>query len=70
MFSGLKGATAIISGAGGGMGTAAALRLAKEHCKIFAVDLCPGALKKLEERFQQEHLDGLITFLTTFSHIL
>lgn len=61
MFSGLKGATAIISGAGGGMGTAAALRLAKEHCKIFAVDLCPGALKKLEERFQQEHLDGLIT---------
>ena len=60
MFSGLKDAVAIISGAGGGMGTAAALRLAREHCKIFAVDLCPEALKGLEERFRQEHLDGLI----------
>ena len=29
MFSGLKDAVAIISGAGGGMGTAAALRLAR-----------------------------------------
>lgn len=68
MFSGLKDSVAIISGAGGGMGTAAALRLAREHCRIFAVDVNPDSLRKLEETFRKEQLEGLSTYQCNAVH--
>lgn len=68
MFSGLKDSAAIISGAGGGMGTASALRLAREGCRVFAVDIHPGSLEKLEERFRQENLGGLTTHVCDAIH--
>lgn len=61
MFSGLKGSVAIINGAAGGMGTQTAIRLGREGCKIFAVDMSEEKLKILKEK-----LAGLgITEITT-----
>lgn len=56
MFSGLKGSVAIISGAAGGMGTASVLRLAREGCKVFAVDMSKEALDRLMEKVTSEGL--------------
>ena len=47
MFNGLKDSVAIITGAGGGLGKAEAKRLAKEGCKIFAVDIMEPGLEKM-----------------------
>lgn len=49
MTSRLAGKTALITGTGGGMGRAAALRFASEGAKIVGVDLFPEGLKKTVE---------------------
>ena len=61
MFTGLKNSVAIINGAAGGMGTQTAIRLGKEGCKIFAVDMSEEKLKVMKAK-----LAGLgITEVTT-----
>lgn len=59
MFAGLKDSVAIISGAAGGMGTASILRLAREGCKVFAVDLSKEALDRMMEKVSAEGLNGV-----------
>jgi len=63
MFGGLKDTVAIISGAGGGMGTAAARRLAKEGCKIFAVDFNEAALTRMMETLAAEGLTEITPYV-------
>ena len=44
------------------MGTAAAIRLAREGCRIFAVDISEAALGKLMCRMENEGLDGVVPY--------
>lgn len=60
MFSGLNNSVAIISGAAGGMGTASTLRLAKEGCKVFAVDMSQEALDRMMAKVAEEGLSELV----------
>lgn len=63
MFSGLKDSVAIISGAAGGMGTASVLRLAKEGCKIFAVDMSQNALDRMMDTVSAEGLTNVYPYV-------
>ena len=63
MFNGLKDSVAIITGAGGGLGKAEAKRLAKEGCKIFAVDIMEPGLEKMKAEFAAEGLNDVYTYV-------
>lgn len=63
MFSGLKDSVAIISGAAGGMGTASVLRLAKEGCKIFAVDMSQNALDRMMDTVSAEGITNVYPYV-------
>ena len=63
MFNGLKESVAIITGAGGGLGKAEAKRLAKEGCKIFAVDIMEPGLEKMKAEFAAEGLNDVYTYV-------
>lgn len=59
MFAGLKDSVAIISGAAGGMGCATVRRLAKEGCKVFAVDISESALQTMMDCMKNDRLTGI-----------
>lgn len=63
MFNGLKDSVAIITGAGGGLGKAEALRLAKEGTKIFAVDIMEAGLTAMKEEFSAQGLNDVYTYV-------
>lgn len=61
MFQGLKDSVALITGAAGGLGKASARRLAREGCKIFAVDMSAAGLEQLRQELAAEGLDQVTT---------
>jgi NAD(P)-dependent dehydrogenase (short-subunit alcohol dehydrogenase family) len=60
-YRGLSGKIAIVTGAAGGIGGATAARLAEEGCKVVAVDLDPGKVK----RFDTENTIGIAADVST-----
>ena len=63
MFAGLKDAVAIITGAAGGMGIATVHRLAREKCKIFAVDISEAALERMMDQMTEEERTLITTYV-------
>jgi NAD(P)-dependent dehydrogenase (short-subunit alcohol dehydrogenase family) len=56
MLAGLSGATAVVTGAAGGIGRAICARLSKEGARVVAADLDQGAVEKLVADLPSEAL--------------
>lgn len=68
MDLGIKDRVALVSGAGGGLGSAIALTLAREGARVVACDVEPGALERLQSRCR-EWDSSLVCMHWDLSHI-
>lgn len=63
MFTGLNDSVALINGAAGGMGKQSALRLGKEGCKIFAVDISESRLQEMKNELAEFNINQITTYV-------
>jgi NAD(P)-dependent dehydrogenase (short-subunit alcohol dehydrogenase family) len=54
MMRGLEGKTAVVTGGGGGLGAASALRLSREGCRVAVVDIDGDAARKVADSLPGE----------------